>query len=288
MPYAPDSVVGEWTIEPRHNSILARLAEMWQYRHLMGYFASRTLQSLYRRSSFGWIWMMIRVTAPIGLNGLVFGGALGVKSNDGTPYMLFFLCGQTCWTLFDRSLLYITRSMERNRRLISKVYFPRLILPVSAVSPSLLFLAILSIVLIGSDVYLRYHDGVWWIPFSPRLALAPLAVVLSILFAIAVGFWTSVLQARYRDIRYGIRYSMSFLIYTTSVVFPLSHLKQWKWIVAFNPMESAIELFRLGTLGTPLEMPLAVMLVHLAVIVLVGTGGIWFFNREEAKSVDKL
>src|SRR5689334_24985800 len=176
MSYARETVVGEWRIEPRHESILARIAEVWRYRHLLGYFATRTLQSLYKRSSLGWIWMMVRVTAPIGLNSIIFGGVLDLKSPDGTPYFLFLLCGQTAWTLFDRSLLYVTRSMERNRKLIAKVYFPRLILPISAVSPALIYLTILSLVLIGANIYLHHHDGVWYIPLQPRLFLAPVAI----------------------------------------------------------------------------------------------------------------
>jgi lipopolysaccharide transport system permease protein len=290
MSYGPDAAVAEWLIEPKSDSVFARIKEVWEYRRLLKYFAGRTLQALYKRSSFGWIWMMVRVCAPIGLNSLIFGGVLNVQSTDGTPYPLFLLCGQTTWILFDRSLLFITRSMERNRKLISKVYFPRLILPVAAVSPSMMFLAILSLVLAGADVYLRYHTGTWFIALQPRLLLAPAAVLISLTFAIAVGFWTSVLQVRYRDIRFGIRYAMPLLMYLTSVLWPLSHIK-YPWaraLVALNPMESAIELFRYGTLGTPLEITTVTIVAHMIAIVLTAATGIWFFNRVESGSVDKI
>jgi lipopolysaccharide transport system permease protein len=290
MSYAPESVVGEWTIQPRQNSVFARLAEIWQYRHLLGYFATRTLQLLYARTSLGWLWMVLRVMAPVGLNALVFGGVLDVKAPGGTPYFLFLLCGQTPWTLFDRSLLLITRSLERNRKLIAKVYFPRLILPVASVSPALLFLAILAVVLFGIDVYFYQREGVWYIPLHPRLLLSALAVVIALVFAVSVGFWTAVLQARYRDIRFGLQYSMTFLLYATTVLYPLSQIKYpaMRWLVHINPMESAIELFRLGTLGAPLEISPTVLAAQLVAIVLTGLGGIWFFSREEAASVDKL
>jgi lipopolysaccharide transport system permease protein len=263
---------------------------VWRYRHLLSYFATRTLQMLYKRSSFGWLLMMVRVTAPIGLQGLIFGGALGMMSSDNTPYSLFMLCGQTTWILFDRSLLFITRSMERNRKLLAKVYFPRLILPISAVSPALLFLTILTIVLVGMDVYYWRHDGIWYIPLHPRLLLAPVAILISLVFAIAVGFWTSVLQARYRDIRFGLRYTMSFALYATTVLYPLSQVKHpfVRWAVQSNPMESAIELFRYATIGTPFEISDTVIAVQLIVILVVALSGIWFFNREESASVDKL
>lgn len=290
MSYGPEAAVADWVIEPKGDSVFARIAEVWQYRKLLSYFAGRTLQMLYKRSSFGWIWMMVRVCAPIGLNSLIFGGVLNVQPTDGTPYPLFLLCGQTTWILFDRSLLFITRSMERNRKLISKVYFPRLILPISAVSPSIIFLTILSVVLVGADLYLRHRTGVWYIPLEPRLLLAPVAVAISLTFAIAVGFWTSVLQVRYRDIRFGIRYSMPLLMYLTSVLWPLSHIK-YGWaraMVALNPMESAIELFRYGTIGTPLEITSTVIAWHLVAIGLTAASGIWFFNRVESASVDKI
>jgi lipopolysaccharide transport system permease protein len=290
MSYARDAVVGEWSIEPRQANFFARIAEVWRYRHLLGYFATRTLQSLYKRSSLGWIWMLVRVAAPIGLNSIIFGGVLDQKSPDGTPYFLFMLCGHTAWTLFDQSLLHITRSMERNRKLIAKVYFPRLILPISAVSPAAIYLAILSLVLFGANIYLRQREGVWYIPLEPRLLLAPLAVGIALSCAVAVGFWTSVLQARYRDIRFGLRYSMSFFLYATTVLYPLSQIGHplVRGLVLVNPMESAIELFRYATVGTPIEMSDTVMAMQLLVILVIGLGGIWFFNREEAASVDKL
>lgn len=292
MSYAPESVVGEWTIGPRHESVFARIAEVWQYRHLLGYFATRSLQSMYKRSSLGWIWMIVRVTAPIGLTSIIFGGVLDVDPPGATPYFLFLLCGQATWILFDRSLLFITRSMERNRRLIAKVYFPRLILPISTVAPALLFLSILTMVLVGTDIYFWHRDGVWYIPLHPRLLLAPVAVLISLLFALSVGFYTSVLQARYRDIRFGLRYSISFFLYATTVMYPLSQIEAKfplvRWLVYLNPMESAIELFRLSTVGSPLEISRATLIGQLIVIALVGLSGVWFFNREEAASVDKM
>lgn len=290
MSYGPEAAVAEWVIEPKSDSIFGRIAEMWQYRKLLGYFAARQLHMLYKRSSFGWIWMMVRVCAPIGLNSLIFGGVLNVQPNDGTPYPLFLLCGQTTWILFDRSLLFITRSMERNRRLMSRVYFPRLILPVAAVSPAVLFLTILTIVLVGADIYLRVRTGIWYIALEPRLIFAPLAVLISLVFAISVGFWTSVMQVRYRDIRFGIRYAMPLLMYLTSVLWPLSHIK-YPWaraLVALNPMESAIELFRYGTLGSPLEITWVVIALHLIAIAVTAALGIAFFNRVESGSVDRI
>jgi lipopolysaccharide transport system permease protein len=288
--YGPESAVAEWVVEPKSDSIFSRIAEVWQYRRLLGYFATRTLQMLYKRSSFGWLWMMVRVTAPIGLQGLIFGGALGVEAADGTPYSLFMLCGATTWILFDRSLLFITRSIERNRKLVAKVYFPRLILPIAAVSPAVMFLVILTVVLAGLDVYMGLTRGRWYIALDWRLALAPLAVVISLTCAIAVGFWTSVLQARYRDIRFGLRYTVSFAQYATTMLYPFAEINHplVRTLVRINPMETPIELFRYATLGTPFEIGTTAIGWHLATILLITLSGIWFFNRAEAASIDRL
>jgi lipopolysaccharide transport system permease protein len=251
------------------------------------YFASNTIRDLYRKSVFGWAWLLFRVAGPVGLSSLIFGGVLNVPS-QGVPYFLFFLCGTTTWVLFERSLLVVTRSIERNRRLITKVYFPRLILPMAAVAPALLYLTILLIVTIVSVVILHQRNGVWYITISPRLLVSVAAILLSLLFAIAVGLWTSVLQARYRDIRYGLRYFMPFWFYFTPVIYPLEHIpEKWRWVVAINPMVPIVELYKWGTIGQGSVSPRG-LATSFALIMLTLVLGMWFFNREEAASIDKL
>src|SRR5688572_18188213 len=181
-PSAPEAaaLAPEWLIEPRRGTIVERLRELWAYRYLLWYFASNALQAMYKKSSLGWIWLLLRISGPVGLNSLIFGGVLDVAAPGGKPYFLFFLCGTTTWMLFERSLLFITRSLERNRKLITKVYFPRLILPLSAVAPAVLYLAILMLVLTGTLIYFHRTRGVWYIEASPRLLLAAAMVVLSV------------------------------------------------------------------------------------------------------------
>jgi lipopolysaccharide transport system permease protein len=291
MPSASDasypSTSDMWVVEPRRYGLLDRLRELWRYRYLWWYFAGTTLTSQYRRSALGWFWMLMRVAGPIGLSSVVFGGVLKVPSGN-TPYFLFFLCGIATWMLFERSLIFVTRSLEQNRRIITKVYFPRLILPVAAVSPALLYLAILLVVMIAATLYYFRRDGVWYITLQPGLLMSAGAIVVSLVFAIAVGLWTSVLQARYRDIRYGLRYTLPFGLYFTPIIYPLSHIpEQWRWVAMINPMAPIVEAFKWGTLGegtfTPVSLAMSLSLVALTLI-----SGLWFFTREEAASVDKL
>ena len=295
MSSAPDSAAvaagAEWVIEPRQHGVWYRAREFWAYRRLWWYFAADTLTSLYRRSPLGWLWMLMRVAGPIGLSAVIFGGVLQVSSGT-VPYFLFFLCGTTTWMLFERSLLVITRSLEQNRRLITKIYFPRLILPTAAVSIAALYLTLLLVVIVGTSMYFFRRDGVWYISLRPELLVAVGAVLLSLIFAVAVGLWTSVLQARYRDVRYGIRYFLPFWFYLTPVIYPLSRIldrvpDQWHWVVSLNPMVTVVEAFKWGTLGEGTLQPASVV-TSLALIAVTLASGLWFFIREEAASIDKL
>lgn len=290
MPSASDASAaqpGLWVIEPRQHGSFARVRELWSYRYLWWYFASATVTSLYRGSALGWVWLLLRVAAPIGLNAIVFGDMLDqAEKVEHVPYFLFFLCGMVTWTIFERSLLYITRSVERNRRLVTRVYFPRLILPVSAVAPGLVYLAVLIVVLAITVVVFHQREGIWYVTISPRLLVSAGAVLASLCFAVAVGLWTSVLQARYRDVRYALRYITPAWFLLTPVVYQLSDAK-YAWLVAINPMASVVEAFKWGTLGYG-SFPVVPATISLALIVLTMLTGLWFFNREETASVDKL
>jgi lipopolysaccharide transport system permease protein len=292
MPSVSDAVAGDsgmWVIEPRQHGAFFRIRELWSYRYLWWYFASITVTQLYRRSALGWLWLVMRVAGPIGLNAIVFGDMLDqAQKVDRIPYFLFFVCGMATWVVFERSLLFITRSVERNRRLVTRVYFPRLILPVSAVAPGLVYLAILLVILGITVVVFHQRDGVWYVTMSPRLLVSAGALVASLLFAIAVGLWTSVLQARYRDVRYALRYVTPFWFLLTPVIYPLSEISaRYRWLVALNPMAPIVEAFKWGTLGEGV-FPMVPAVTSLSLVGLTMLAGMWFFNREEAASVDKL
>jgi lipopolysaccharide transport system permease protein len=273
-----------WTIEPRQHGVLERTREVWRYRQLWWYFAGEAVESMYRRTRFGWLWLILRVTAPIGLQTLIFGAVLGIGSG-GPPYFLFRM---TTWILFERSLLVVTRSLDHNRKLVTKIYFPRLILPLAAVAPGLLYLAVLLVVLVGTVIYHRYQDGVWYITLRPELLVSAAAIVVSLIFTVAVGLWTSVLQARYKDIRQGLRYFMPFWMYFTPILYPITQIPEdWRWLAVFNPMSAVVEAFKWGTLGTG-HLSVSLVATSLSLIALTMITGIWFFSREEAASMDQL
>jgi lipopolysaccharide transport system permease protein len=276
-----------WLIEPRQHGVVDRIRELWHYRYLWWYFAADALKAMYRRTKLGWLWLVFRVTAPVGISALIFGGLLGVASN-GPPYFLFFACGMTTWILFERSLLVVTRSLERNRKLVTKVYFPRMILPLSGVAPGLLYLFILILVIVGTVVYHRRQEGIWYITLRPELLVAVLSIVFTLVFTVSVGLWTSVLQARYPDVRQGIRYLMPFWMYFTPIIYPVTLIPEpWRWLMALNPMATIVEAFKWGTLGYG-HLSATSIAISLGMILLTMISGIWFFNREEGSSIDKL
>jgi len=281
-----------WVIEPRQHGLLYRARELWHYRYLWWYFAKDTLTSLYRRSKLGWLWLVMRALAPVGLNGLFVGGVLGAGEDLPVPYTVFLLSGMATWVLFERSLIYVTRSLERNRKLVTKIYFPRLILPMAAVAPGLLFFAVLMVAFIA--VVIVYHqqpEGVWYVTLRPQLLFALVAVVMSLALTVAVGLWTSVFQARFRDVRYGLRYTLPFGLFFTPILWPPDLLGDREWLLVFNPLWPIVKTFRWATLGsfpyfeapTPVEMGASISLIALVLIA-----GMWFFNREESASIDKL
>lgn len=293
MPSAPEAVrpagapAELWTIEPRQHGVFERTVEVWRYRQLWWYFAGEAIESMYRRTKLGWLWLILRVMAPIGLQSLIFGVLLGIPS-DGAPYFLFFMCGMTTWILFERSLLTVTRSLEQHRKLVTKIYFPRMILPLSGVAPGFLYLAVLLVVLVGTTLFHRYRDGVWYITLRPELLVSVAAILVSLIFTVAVGLWTSVLQARYRDIRQGLRYFLPFWMYFTPILYPMTTIPEdWRWLMALNPLTAMVEAFKWGTLGTG-DLSVSLVSSSLSLVTLTMITGMWFFTREEAASVDQL
>jgi lipopolysaccharide transport system permease protein len=284
---AVDPAAGEWTIEPSRVGVVAAAREFWHYRRLLAFFATQAVKGLYEGTSLGIFWLFARPLLPIFISTFVFGSLLKIPS-DGLPYFLFFLTGTSVWMLFDRSLLWATRSLDQQRTLIKKLYFPRLIVPVSSVAPAVVYFGIYLALIVGAAVYFFVTDGRWYLAVGPGWLVALAAAALSIVMAVAIGLFTAVWQTRFREVRYGLRYAMVFWFYLTPVIYPMSQVPPHQhWVIYLNPMASIVETFKWGLLGVgtfpvlPLVSAMAVMLVVLAI-------GIWYFNRSEAASVDAL
>jgi lipopolysaccharide transport system permease protein len=282
-----DSRAEKWVIEPARLGFVARVEELWRYRRILWFFAVRRVTERYEGTTLGIFWLFARPLAPIAISTVIFGRMLNVPS-DGVPYFLFFLAGMSCWRIFERSMLWVTRSLEQNRGLLKKVYFPRLLAPISSVAPALTEFLILLALLLGACVVFWIKDGILYLRLGPAMLAAAAAVALTVFFSIALGLWTSVLQVRHKDVRFTIRYFMQFWLFLTPVIYPMSQVPaEYRWLISLNPMASFVELYKWGMLGIG-EFPARALPGSLGVTAVVFVLGLMYFSRSEAASVDNL
>ncbi len=276
-----------WVIEPSGSGLIARLRELSHYRGILKFTAGRSLRKMTTRSTFGRFWLFARPLMPILISTAVFGRILNIPS-DGVPYFLFFLTGTMVWMLFERSVLWVTRSLDQNKGLIRKVYFPRLIVPIASVAPSVSDAFVYTSVFIVTVVYYLVSEGRWYLRFDLGLLIAPFVMLMSIVYAISIGLWTTVWQTRFREVRYTLRYFMRFWHYLTPVLYPMSQVPpEYRWILYLNPMAPLVETFKWSLLGLG-EVPLTALASALVVIGLTAFSGLWYFTRYETASVDRM
>jgi len=274
-------------IEPRRRGALERVRELRQYRGLLGYFGARSMEKITARTVLGRWWLVLRPVFDILTAALIFGGVLAIDSPT-VPYVLFFLAGATCWRLLETGLLWSTRSLEIHRRILSKVYFPRLLLPVAALAPALIEFACYLAALSLAIAYFSLSDGTLYLRVGPELLVAVGALAMSQALALGIGLWTAVLGANARDVRYSLQFFTGFWYLLTPVVYPLTMVpEQFRPLAELNPMTPIVELFKWGLLDAGEVRPFGLTIAG-ALIVAVWAGGLWFFGRAEAQAVDGL
>ena len=251
------------------------------------YLAYTAVTDLYRSTTLGIFWLFARPLLPILIGTLVFGQFLQVPS-DGIPYFLFFLVGSTAWLTFERCVLTITRSLSQNRGLLTQVYFPRLLIPTTAAAPALVNFGIYVLLIAGALLYYLFTASVWYLVVGPRLLAAMFAMFLIVVFAIGLGFWTTVFEARHRDVRFALRYVLRFWSYLTPVIYPMSQVPpEHRWLLYVNPMAPLVEIFKWGTLGVG-SFPSVPLVSAVLVIIATCASGIWFFTWTEGSLIDKI
>ena len=277
----------KWVIEPERPGFAARVEELWRYRRILWFFMVNAVKDRYEGMTLGPFWLFARPLIPMLLMTAVFGGLLRVPS-QGVPYILFFIAGSSCWRMFERSNLWVSKSLEQNKSLLKKVYFPRIIAPIASVAPALVEFLVLLVLLVVMCVFYLVKDGIWYMHVGPRLLVAVLAVALSVFFSVAMGLWTSVLQVRHRDVQYSLRYVMQFWQYLTPVIYPMSTLPpRYQFVSYLNPMTPLVEMYKWAILGLG-TFPTGPFLSGMVIILATFAGGLIFFTRSEAASVDKL
>ena len=261
-------------IRPEHGLASLQLGELWRYRELLGFLAWRDIRVRYKQSALGVLWVLITPVVTMAIFSVIFGRVARLPS-DGVPYPIFCFVGLLPWLFFSQSLQRATASMVAEQRLLTKVYFPRLIVPVAATLGPLVELAIASSVLFAMMAWYGL------VPALHAFFLAPLCVAWAWLLAIGVGTLLSAVNVHYRDVGQMIPFLVQVWMYASPVVYPASMFPEaWRWVLGLNPMVGVIEGLRFAVLGHG-SLPVESLAVSACVSLLLLVTGVLSFKRME-------
>ena len=266
------------TIGPSTGWPSLRLREIWEYRELLYFLIWRDIKVRYKQTALGAAWAVIQPFFTMVVFSVFFGRLARIPS-EGVPYPVFAYCALVPWSYFANALTMGSNSLVDHGRLISKVYFPRLLVPAASVVAGLLDLAISFTVLLAMLV-------VYGITPTFALLTLPLFVLLATLTAFAVSLWLSALNVQYRDIRYTLPFLVQFWLFATPVAYPSTLVdERWRALYGLNPMAGVVEGFRWALLGRP-SAPGPMILVSAATVLAVLVGGLFYFRRMEKSFAD--
>ncbi|MBA3355841.1 MAG: ABC transporter permease [Pyrinomonadaceae bacterium] len=254
------------------------LKELWEYRELLYFLVWRDVKVRYKQTALGAAWAIIQPLMMMVVFSLFFGYLAKVPS-DGIPYPIFTFCALLPWQLFAHALTESSNSLVANERLITKVYFPRLVVPIAAVLGGMVDFAVAFAILVVMMLY--YGIVPTW-----ALVTLPTFILLAIMTALGVGLWLSALNVQYRDVRYTIGFLIQFWLFATPVAYSSSIVpERWRLLYGLNPMAGVVEGFRWALLGKS-EPPGALLAVSVAVVILILVGGLYYFRRMEQEFAD--
>jgi lipopolysaccharide transport system permease protein len=218
------------------------LRDLWRYRELLYFLIWRDIRVRYKQTVLGAAWAVLQPLVTMIIFAFFF-GKLAKVPTDGIPFPAFYYSGLLLWTFFSNSVTNAANSLTGNVNLVTKVYFPRLLIPSAAVGAALIDFAIASVLLIGLLVFYGYQ------PIWLYLMLIPL-VVLTTFFALGLGIWLAALNVKYRDIRYALPFVIQTWFFLSPVIYPSSLIpEEWRWVLALNPLTGVIEGFRAALFG---------------------------------------
>ncbi|WP_316773194.1 ABC transporter permease [Pedobacter frigiditerrae] len=277
----------EWTIESKGSLLDLKLNEVWAYRDLLLLLVRRDFVSFYKQTILGPLWFFIQPLFTTIIFTFIFGNLAGI-STDGLPKPLFYMAGITAWNYFADCLTKTSTVFKDNANIFGKVYFPRLIMPLSIVVSNLVRFGVQMILLLLMMAYYHFVIGA---PFhiTWAIVLFPVIIVLMALLGLGAGMIISAMTTKYRDLAFLVTFGVQLLMYATTVIYPLSTALEkypaYAWIIEYNPMTPIIETFRYGFLGEgafswgSLGYASGITLVLLLV-------GIVVFNKVERNFVD--
>lgn len=264
-------------IEPRKGWRMLDLRELWAYRELFWVLTSRDLKVRYRQAVLGTMWALLRPALTMLVFTVVFGHLVGVPS-DGYPYAVFVFAGLLPWSFFAGAVTTSATSLVASSNLVSKVYFPRLVIPLAAVGAGLMdMLVSAALLLVLMKVY-----GVAW---SMQLLVAPFVMLAVMFTALGVGTLLSALTVAYRDFSLLTPFLLQVWMYVTPVIYPASLVPaQWRWLVNLNPMSGPVEAMRSAFLGKPFDP--AGLALSMAVSLAIFAAAVAYFGKVERRFAD--
>jgi lipopolysaccharide transport system permease protein len=269
-----------FVIRPHRGLVAIDLAELWAYRELLWTLVWRELKVRYKQTAIGAAWAIVQPAFSMVLFAIVF-GRLAHLPSDGAPYALFSYAALVPWQFFSRALTEASMSLIAQDRLVTKVYFPRMMVPSAVVLSGIADLAIALLLALGLMLYYGYPPG-------PSFAALPLFVLLAVIAASGISLWLAALNVEYRDVRYVLPFLTQLWLYATPVVYPMSLIPQkWRLLASFNPMCGVVEGFRWAILGAP-SPDRAGLAVSLAVSLVLLISGAAYFRRVERTMADRI
>jgi lipopolysaccharide transport system permease protein len=270
--------IQEIIVEPPHGWFQLRLRDLWEYRELAFYLTWRDISVRYKQTGLGVLWAVIQPVITMVIFSVIF-GKLAKLPSDGIPYPIFSYTALLPWQLFSNGVNNATSSVVGNQNMITKTYFPRLILPISAVISGLMDFVIAFFILFGMMFY--YHIDITW-----RLCVVPIFIILALLTSMAAGMWFSALNVKYRDIKYITPFLMQIWQYATPIAYSSSLIpSKWQALYNLNPMTGVMNGFRWAMLSQTINLGSMFYISVVAVLVFF-IGGLIYFQRTEKNFAD--
>ena len=260
-------------IQPPKGWVSLDLRELWEYRDLFYFLVWRDIKTRYAQSILGIGWAVIQPVSSMIVFTIVF-GTLAKVSSDGVPYAIFSYTALVPWTYFSGALTEATNSLTRNSSMLTKVYFPRLVMPLVPVLGKLIDFFIAFLLVFGMMAWFGITPTIW-------VLTLPVLILLMMITAAGLGMWLTALAVQYRDINYGMNFAVQLLLYAAPVVYPASLVPdQYRLFYAINPMVGVIEGFRTALLSTN-PMPWDLLGVGSITAIVIATSGALYFRRME-------
>lgn len=275
---SPSAALPTMRIAPSKGWVPLKLGELWEYRELLYFLVWRDIKVRYKQTALGAAWAIIQPFLTMIVFSLFFGRLAGVPS-DGIPYPIFSFAALVPWTFFANGLSQSSNSLVGSSNLITKVYFPRLIIPLASVFSGIVDFLLAFVVLVAMMLY-------YGVVPTLNAAYLPLFLLLALVASLGVGLWLSALNVKYRDVRYVVPFITQFWLFVTPIAYPSSLLHQpWRTIYGLNPMVGVVEGFRWALLGTQ-TAPGPIIAASSAAAVLILVTGAFYFRRMEKTFAD--